>query len=298
MTTTVISYWGKGGVGKTTLAAATAVMLAGEGARVLLVSSDPLPSLSGILVDVESLLLDVVELGEQVVIELWKNRFGDEVYRAASSFLPVGREFVDYVAGAPGVSDQYMLYYIYEVWRGGRYDYIIWDTQAAGGSVRLLRLEKEVYTHLGDAARLYLRIKTALSRIRRGNVDPLQLLESWRRLAEEILSFLASDNHRLYVVAAADPLNLYVSRKLVRELATFDISVRRVVLNMLSGPETCPECPFWLESVEEQRRIKAAFEAEFSRSPGLCTVPRLPHSPRSMDDLLKLASILKECGLP
>lgn len=115
----------------------------------LLVSSDPTPTLSRLLENAEPGLLDVMELDEESVVNLWKQRFGDEVYRVASSFLPVGKEFIDYVAGAPGIADQYMLYYIYDVWRHGRYDYIVWDTQAAGGSVRLLRLESEVYSHVG-----------------------------------------------------------------------------------------------------------------------------------------------------
>ncbi len=298
MPATVISYWGKGGVGKTTLAAATGVMLAEEGARVLLVSSDPTPTLSKLLEDAEPGLLEVVEITEERVVELWKQRFGEEVYRVASSFLPVGREFIDYVAGAPGIADQYMLYYIYETWRRGRYDYIVWDTQAAGGSVRLLRLEREVYSHLGEAIRLYLRVRGLLDRLRRGDADPLSLLESWRRLAEDILSFLASGSHRLYLVATADPLSLHVSRRLVQELASFKIRVGRVILNMLVDPGVCPGCGFWADIAEEQQRLRKLFEEEFSRSPGLCLVPRLPRSPSSIGELRMLIDALRGCGLP
>src|SRR5512139_1775793 len=44
----VMLFSGKGGVGKTTLAAATAVRLAGMGSRVLVMSTDPAHSLSDV----------------------------------------------------------------------------------------------------------------------------------------------------------------------------------------------------------------------------------------------------------
>lgn len=150
----------------------------------------------------------------------------------------------------------------------------------------------------GDAIRLYLRLNGLLDRLRRGDADPLALLESWRRLAEDILSFLASDSHRLYLVATADPLSLHVSEKLIRELASFKIRVRRLVLNMLVDPDACPECSFWADVAEEQGVLRGLFEEEFAHDPGLCTVPRLPRSPGSVGELLALAEVLGRCGLP
>ncbi|RLE71387.1 MAG: hypothetical protein DRJ37_05060 [Thermoprotei archaeon] len=44
----IVMFCGKRGVGKSTCASATAVYLASKGKKVLLVSSDPMPSLSDI----------------------------------------------------------------------------------------------------------------------------------------------------------------------------------------------------------------------------------------------------------
>jgi len=61
---------------------------------------------------------------------------------------------------------------------------------AAGGGIRMLRIEKEFYEHLGEAAKLYLKLKGVINKIRAGEAEPLDLIESWRRLANRILEFL------------------------------------------------------------------------------------------------------------
>ncbi|UCH57500.1 MAG: ArsA family ATPase, partial [Candidatus Bathyarchaeota archaeon] len=107
----IIMFCGKGGVGKTTSASATALHFALRGFRTLLLSTDPAPSLSDILeTDVskgittiaEAAGLEVVELDYEAVVDLWKKKFGDEVYELIASFLPVEEDIIDYVAGAPG----------------------------------------------------------------------------------------------------------------------------------------------------------------------------------------------------
>ncbi|RLE48076.1 MAG: ATPase, partial [Candidatus Methanomethylicota archaeon] len=141
--TSIISFWGKGGVGKTTCAASTAVKLASNGLKTLLVSSDPMPSLSDILElsssnTLQDLPLHVLELSEDKVIEMWKREYGDEVYQVISAFLPVDKSIIDYVAGAPGIADEFCLAYVMKLQREGAYDYIVWDTAPAGGTLKLL----------------------------------------------------------------------------------------------------------------------------------------------------------------
>jgi len=109
----LVSLWGKGGVGKTTLSSALAVRLADEGYRVYLLSTDFVPSLQDVLgVDLSDgtpRVCDgviVEQLTEEKIINLWKQRFGDEVYRVASSIFPVGREIIDYVAGVPEIVEE------------------------------------------------------------------------------------------------------------------------------------------------------------------------------------------------
>ena len=257
MGTVLLSVWGKGGVGKSTIAAALSLLARRRGyQRVLLVSTDPTPSARRLLCENTGCYgVEVRELTEDDVKRLWVERFGDEVYEVVSSFLPVDRWIIDYVAGAPGIGDQFMLYYIDELVKSNRYDIVVWDTVAAGASLRLLRLEKEFYTHMGDAARLYLRVRSVLDKLRRGRRDPLELIESWRRLAEEILGMLASPSHRALVVSEPSSLSLAVTRSIFSELGLHGIRPRLVIANKVVETNPCPGCPLVEDVVGETRSL-------------------------------------------
>lgn len=278
----LVSFWGKGGVGKTTLSSAVAVSLSKMGYRTYLLSSDFVPSLQDVLgVELsreplelsENLVVD--QLFEEKVIEMWKERFGEEVYRVASSIFPVGREIIDYVAGAPGIVEEFTLYYIYELYRNEDFDVLVWDTMATGGGLRMLRIEKEFYDHLGEAVKLYLRVKGVIDRIRTGSEDPLKLIESWRELAQKVIDFLRGSHHVASLVSRSLPVDYYVATRVYRELLEFGIPVKMLFVNMVSG------------SAEENLYFKKFYDS-FGEKLTLLRVPRVDPSPRGIDSLSKL----------
>ncbi len=85
----LVMVGGKGGVGKTTCSSAIAYGLAEQGRKVLVISSDPTPSLSDIyekeIGGRETRILDDLELyglevSSDIVLRKWKERFGPEIY--------------------------------------------------------------------------------------------------------------------------------------------------------------------------------------------------------------------------
>ncbi|MBS3783674.1 MAG: ATPase, partial [Anaerolineae bacterium] len=120
----VFMFGGKGGVGKTTSSAATALHYALKGRRTLIITSDYTPSLSDIfeaeigpherpVPGVDGLF--ALEIDPDEVMRRWKRKFGPEVYEAASALVDMPYdELVDYVAMAPGIQEEFMLDYILE----------------------------------------------------------------------------------------------------------------------------------------------------------------------------------------
>ena len=82
----VTMFGGKGGVGKSTCAVATALKYASLGKRTLVISTDPTPSLADIF-DIKhetkpAMVLEnlyLAELGMNEVKDMWDKKFGHEV---------------------------------------------------------------------------------------------------------------------------------------------------------------------------------------------------------------------------
>jgi len=225
----IISFWGKGGVGKTTCAAASAVYFAKRGFKTLIVTTDFMPSLSDILgLKLTAKPTPVID-GKLYALELRE----DEVYTVISSFLPVGREIIDYIAGAPGISEEFMLYYMLEVWRSREFDVIVWDTPASGEALSLLHLEDKFYRHLGEAVKLYLKVKGFLKKVREGGKGPLELINEWRGLVDRIFKMLSSSVFTAYIVTIPEALSVAQTERLIGVLEGFNINVEGIIVNQL-----------------------------------------------------------------
>ncbi len=293
----LVSFWGKGGVGKTTCSASLAAGLSEDGMDVLLLTTDPTPTLSDVLdfpLGSEPSKVNgfrglwAAELSESAVIEMWKERFGGEVYEVASSFLPVERDFIDYVARAPGIADQFMLYLLHEFWRKGGYDIIVWDTPASSGSVRLLRIEEEFYSHMNDAIRMYLKLKGFLERISRGRRDPLALIEEWRSIARGIMDMLSSDSHHLILVAIPEKISYLLTLRMRDELEGMGIKVRALVVNRLLRDCKCDKLN---RMAEIHARVLEEFKASFNH---VRVIENIDYEPVGREGLLRFYDYLRE----
>ena len=244
----IIMFCGKGGVGKTTCASSTAVHYASNGYRTLLISTDPSPSLSDILEqevmgEITSIPevdnLEAVELDYSKVLDLWLEKFGDEVYEVISSFLPVGKEILDYIAGAPGIDEEFALSYVYDLYNEGTYDVIVWDTAPAGGTLSLLHIQETFYTHMRDAAKLYIRLKETLESLTgREKRDPLRIIREWEILAKNVLDMVRNKNTTAYLVTIPEGLGVSQTERIWSDFNKFGINIGGVIVNNLIPPSS------------------------------------------------------------
>lgn len=277
----LLAFTGKGGVGKTTTAAATAMQFAAEGERTLLLSTDRSPSLSDVLgVDVYGDLtsvpevdgLDAIELDFDGIADRWKAEFGEEVYAVVASFMPVDRWVIDYFAEAPGIATQFALSYLLDYYEGDTYDRIIWDTAPAGATIGLIELEEKLYAHLGEAPKFYAKLRAAVNRD--VSADPSKLLEEWRVLAQDCLEMVRADDTAFVVVTNPETLAVKETERITQELADRDITVGAVIANRVLSASLC-ECAYHQERVEMQAAHLEELKAAYGETPGLVTVPQL-----------------------
>ncbi len=249
-------FTGKGGVGKTTMSVATALQHA-ETEKTLLISTDPSGSLSEIFsrpldrkVHTVAPNLDAVELTRKLVLDLWRDKFAEDIYTVLSSFLPVGREIIDYIEGAPGIDEEFMLDYLLTASESGDYQTIIWDTAPTVTTLNLLFVQQMFYSHLTQAHKLYFKVKKVFN-----NVDPLALINRWRSLTERIIELLQNETSA-WVVANPEPLPIEQASDIAESFNDFGIEVKGFILNKLLPEELCQGHPFWQEKYRNQQKCR------------------------------------------
>lgn len=146
----IMFFGGKGGTGKTTLAAASAVKRAVEGNVVLLVSTDPAHNLSDLFgvyigsriarvdgslyameLDPQQACREYIDEVKQNISAQVKPRLLDEVHRQ-----------VDLMAVSPGAEESALFDRISRLLldEAGRYDFVLFDTAPTGHTLRLMTL--------------------------------------------------------------------------------------------------------------------------------------------------------------
>lgn len=228
-------FTGKGGVGKTTCAAATALQYASSGKMTLAISTDATPSLSHIF-EVKSgerpaKVLDslyINELGLAEIREMWDRKFGREVYEVFSSFVSIEyEEFVEFMTSIlPGLADEFMVDYIRELSREGKYDTIVWDTAPLGQTLALLQTPSLLRQHLRMAPRVYSKLKLG----RRSKEPILDIIRRWEVLSAENIEFLRNDV-TFTMVTIPEALAVEQLEGVFNVLDRYGLKVSRLIVN-------------------------------------------------------------------
>ncbi len=286
-------FTGKGGVGKTTMSVATALQYAEIG-KTLLISTDPSGSLSEIFsrpldreVHTVAPNLDAVELNRKLVLKLWREKFADDIYAVLSSFLPVGREIIDYIEGAPGIDEEFMLDYLLTMAESGDYQTIIWDTAPTVTTLNLLFIQQMFYSHLTQAQKLYFKVKKVFNK-----VDPLELIETWRLLTENIIKLLQNDT-RAWVVANPEPLPIEQASDIAGSFNDFGIKVNGFILNKVLPQELCQGHPFWQAKFSAQQKCLKKMRLKAGNLP-LKEIPELIGDTQVDGFLREVADLLQK----
>jgi arsenite-transporting ATPase len=288
----VTMFSGKGGVGKTTCAAATALHYASSGERTLAISTDATPSLSHIFEIAgnekpkrvhESLYVN--ELGVEEVEEMWDAKFGREVYDVFSSFVEIGYdEFVEFTTSIlPGLSDEFMVDYIRELGLNGGYGNIIWDTAPLGQTLALLNTPSMILEHLRMAPRIY-------ARLRLGNVSKepiLKIIGRWQQLSADEMDFLG-DRVKFVIVTIPEALAVEQLEGVFSEFGRYGLKVRQLIINNVIKAD---DSDFLKAKAAQQRKYLDLIYSRYSDI-GIMELPMFPYELKGLDRLKEVEKIL------
>jgi arsenite/tail-anchored protein-transporting ATPase len=302
--TKILLFGGKGGVGKTTVSAATALLLVKARERVLIISSDPAPSLSDIFeTHIGGTIaepvpgLQAIEIDAQQAVEKYKKRYGGVLVDILSTIVPVGPEILDDIPDdvAPGFDE---LFAIEEVlsYMGGDYDFIVWDTAPTGHTLRLLSLPDTIQNYATGMLAIHQRVEGVLSTIRtlfekETKKDTIiETISELRDTAYYTRQILTDPGRSEFVpVIIPEALALYQTGRLKQTLDELGIPLHRMVVNGIVPENSCPFC-MSRRSVQMKylRDIRKQFESELD----ILEIPLFPGEMKGLDQLLQYAELL------
>ena len=285
-------FAGKGGVGKTTCAAAAALHHASLGEQTLAISTDATPSLSHIFEIKddrkpakvkESLYIN--ELGAEEVKEMWDKKFGSDVYGVFSSFVSIDyAEFVEFMTSVlPGLSDEFMVDYIRELNIKGEYETIVWDTAPLGQTLALLETPALLGKHLRMAPRIYSKLK--LGQTSREPV--LDIIKRWERLSADNMDFLRN-RVRFTMVTIPEALAVEQLEGTFHELNEYGLKVQHLIINNVVKEK---DSDFLLTKARQQKNYLEAIYARYSDLE-IVELPMFPYELKGLDRLREIEKIL------
>jgi arsenite-transporting ATPase len=289
----VTMFAGKGGVGKTTCAGATALHHALNGEKTLVISTDPTPSLSHIFEVKEKRKpvrvmenLYLAELGIDEIKQMWDKKFGREVYEVFSSVVGVDYdEFVDFMSSVlPGLGDEFILDYIKELSLKNEYQQIIWDTAPLGQTLGLLETPAMLRKHLKPAPRIYSRLKLGDETKR----PIIEILKGWEKLSTEDMKFLRHDV-AFTLVTIPEALAIEQLDGILAELERYGFRAEQLIINNVI--KDISNSAFLREKAEQQRQYTNLVRGKYADM-HIVEIPLFPHEIKGVERLRQIEQSL------
>jgi arsenite-transporting ATPase len=305
-----VFFGGKGGVGKTTLAAAFATLLAERGQRTLLVSTDPAHSTSDVLGAQLS--------GEPVELEV--NLFGVEVDAAADAAAYVEKvkedargsvspevlssvhRHLDLAKSSPGTEESALFDRFVDLisLSPGEYDRIVFDTAPTGHTLRLLTLPALLTAWVEGMVRQREKVAGMERMLRNlagdeasGDDPVLERLRDRRERFHHARHRLLEDT-TFYLTLIPERLPIEETSRTLFTLAGNDIVVGALVVNRVLPEVT--EGEFMLARLEQQSEYLEEIETRF-REQKIVLVHQDVRDITSREQLSAIAGQLEDAGL-
>ena len=298
----IILYLGKGGVGKTTVAAATALRSAELGYKTLVASTDIAHSLA------DSLDVPLGDKPVEVTENLWAqeisamadiSNYWDTLQTFVSGLINVkggvDRVIADELSAFPGMDEIVSLLHINKQAKERNFDRVIIDAAPTGETIRLLTIPDTFRWYAGHVAKLDKGIVRMLAPFAgRFLKAPTEVLEALYKLDEataELRETLSDPEITSYrVVVIPEKMVMREAERAVSYLGLFNYPVDSVVINRVL-PELSDEGEFFKKRREVQAKYMQLIKDNFSPLP-IWTAPYYPDEVFGFQPLSQLA---KDC---
>ncbi|HET6975832.1 MAG TPA: ArsA family ATPase [Pyrinomonadaceae bacterium] len=302
-------FGGKGGVGKTTAASATALYLLNQLKRnesILLFSTDPAHSLADSLdVRVGNRLVEVkqlrgarlfaYEMDASLALERFRAAHGKVLAEIAERGTLLDEQDINELLSLslPGLDEVMSLFELSELDREGKYAHIVVDTAPSGHTSRLLRLP-EVFERavramdlMGEKHR-YMVAHFARRRVVDDEVDVF--LRDLMKRIEAVRKMLHDPEQTSFtLVTIPEAMSVRETERYLKLLTDEGVPVKDLIVNRVEQEHGA--CEYCRARVQTQRPWLKQIASSF-RTLRIHQVPLQPNEVRGIDDLKKIGKLI------
>ncbi|MEV4546547.1 ArsA family ATPase [Nonomuraea wenchangensis] len=294
----VLLFTGKGGVGKTTAAAATATLAASRGMKTLVVSTDTAHSLADALAVEPGEVAPGLHLHQVDTQRTLERHWGElqDYARGVLSELGLDEVTSEEITVLPGAEEIIALLELREHARSGRWDVIVVDCAPTAETLRLLALPEALDWHVNRLlpvgrrlVRLVAPFVRGVARVSAPGEEVMSAGERFHRGLMEVRELLTGDQASVRLVLTPESVVLAEARRTLTSLNLYGYRVDGVIANRVFPPGGADE---WrAQWVAAQTRLLAEAEQSFAPLP-VHVVPYLPAEPVGTQALTEVGARL------
>jgi arsenite/tail-anchored protein-transporting ATPase len=296
----IILYLGKGGVGKTTISAATAIRSAQVGKRTLVVSTDLAHSLA------DCLRIQLTSEPKELAPNLWAQEVNalDEMRRGwgklQNSMSKVLRQhgvdsvMAEELALIPGMDEIVSLINIYRNAKEGNFDVVVIDAAPTGETVRLLSMPDTFQWYAGRIMNLQSATLGLARPLIKAFMPSADILDAVQKLSERVKVLRAAlyDPDVSSYRPVVNPERMVIKETLRAEtyLALFGYPIDAVICNRVIAPGNYQDT-FMQELYQNQEALRKQIHQTFAPLP-IWEAPYYSREILGIPQLGKLADVI------
>ncbi len=270
----LLLFGGKGGVGKTTCAASTALYLANV-FKTLLFSTDPAHSVADSLglkigdeiKEVKGIKnLSALEISAEKAFSKFKVEYEDEIKKILDTSTYLDQEDIDsiFALPIPGMDEVMGFKTIVDLIEEAKFDKYIVDTAPTGHALRLLTLPELLDDWIKVMAKMRWKYRYMVERFA-GKYKPDEaddFLLSMKKTVKRIENLLKDQQRcEFIVITIPESMAILETERLINNLSKYGINVRQLVINNVLEST---DCGFCRERKKEQEKYINQIGGKFS----------------------------------
>jgi arsenite-transporting ATPase len=297
----LILFGGKGGVGKTSCAIATAFELSKK-FKTLIISTDPAHSVSDCLeqpvgFNIKEIAgvrnLSAIEVDADEALTEFKKEHQNELTKLLETSTYLDKDDIDEMLtlSIPGIDEVMSFNTILKLVEEGNYDKYIVDTAPTGHALRLISSPKLLDGWIKVAAKIRWKYRFMITRFsgtyQKDEVDAMLL--SLKKTVKRIENILQDNSKCEFIpVCIPEAMAIMETERLLAELKRYKINIKQIIVNNLLQSEDCNFCK--KRKTAQKKYIRQI--SETFKSLTMIPVPLQPEEIKGIENLRRLGMLL------